>query len=39
LACPAFYVQNNQIAIDEEQCTGCMLCVQICPDIKAKKRS
>ncbi len=39
LACPAFYVQDNQVAIDEDQCTGCMLCVQVCQDIKAKKRS
>lgn len=39
LACPAFYMHDNQVAIDEEQCTGCMLCVQICQDIKPKKRS
>jgi indolepyruvate ferredoxin oxidoreductase alpha subunit len=39
LACPAFYVENNRVAIDEDQCNGCMLCVQVCEAIKAKKRS
>lgn len=39
LACPAFYVQDGEIQIDEHLCTGCMLCVQISPSIKARKRS
>jgi len=39
LACPAFYVQDNEIAIDPDQCSGCMLCVQISQSIKARKRS
>ncbi|WP_027370193.1 indolepyruvate ferredoxin oxidoreductase subunit alpha [Desulfovermiculus halophilus] len=39
LACPAFYVQDGEIQIDENQCSGCMLCVQIAPSIKARKRS
>ena len=39
LACPAFYVQDQEIHIDENQCSGCMLCVQISPSIKARKRS
>jgi indolepyruvate ferredoxin oxidoreductase alpha subunit len=39
LACPAFYVQDGDIQIDENQCSGCMLCVQIAPSIKARKRS
>ncbi len=39
LACPAFYVQDGAVFIDENQCTGCMLCVQICDYFKAKKRS
>ncbi len=39
LACPAFYLQGDQVGIDENQCTGCMLCVQVCDYIKAKKRN
>jgi indolepyruvate ferredoxin oxidoreductase alpha subunit len=39
LACPAFYVNDDGIQIDENQCSGCMLCVQIAPSIKARKRS
>jgi indolepyruvate ferredoxin oxidoreductase alpha subunit len=39
LACPAFYIQDQEIRIDENQCTGCMLCVQIAPAIQARKRS
>ncbi len=40
LACPAFFVDPaGDVAINEHQCTGCMVCVQICPDIKARKRS
>jgi len=40
LACPAFYVDEaGDVAINEHQCTGCMVCVQICPDIKPRKRS
>jgi indolepyruvate ferredoxin oxidoreductase alpha subunit len=39
LACPAFYVDNGDIKINEHQCTGCMFCVQVCKDIKPRKRS
>ncbi len=39
VACPAFTISEGQVTISEDQCTGCMLCVQICPDIKARKRS
>lgn len=39
LACPAFYVQEGNIEINENLCTGCMLCVQVCDQIKVKKRS
>ncbi len=39
LACPAFYVNDDGIQIDENQCSGCMLCVQIAPSMKARKRS
>ncbi len=39
LACPAFAVgQDGGIAIDETSCTGCMVCLQVSKDIKAKKR-
>ena len=39
LACPAFYVQEENVLINENQCTGCMLCVQVSQHIKARKRS
>ncbi|WP_461209121.1 indolepyruvate ferredoxin oxidoreductase subunit alpha [Desulfocurvus sp. DL9XJH121] len=39
LACPAFYVEDGRVEINENQCTGCMFCLQICKDIKARKRS
>lgn len=38
--CPAFYYgKNGEVYIDEQQCTGCGNCVQICPwgAIKVKK--
>jgi indolepyruvate ferredoxin oxidoreductase alpha subunit len=40
LACPAFAVtEGGEVTINEHQCTGCMFCLQICKDIKARKRS
>ncbi len=36
--CPAFYVKNDEIGIDENICAGCMVCTQITKDIKPKKR-
>jgi len=40
LACPAFSVaEGGDVAINEHQCSGCMFCLQICTDIKARKRS
>ncbi|SDB18779.1 indolepyruvate ferredoxin oxidoreductase alpha subunit [Desulfonatronum thiosulfatophilum] len=39
LACPAFYVLEGKMAINESQCNGCMFCVQICEHIKPRKRS
>ncbi|MEW5774196.1 MAG: indolepyruvate ferredoxin oxidoreductase subunit alpha [Thermodesulfobacteriota bacterium] len=39
LGCPAFAVAEGQVAINPHQCTGCMFCLQITPDIKARKRS
>jgi len=39
LACPAFSIEQGQVTINEHQCTGCMFCMQVCKDIKARKRS
>jgi indolepyruvate ferredoxin oxidoreductase alpha subunit len=39
LACPAFYLQEGEMRIDDAQCAGCMVCVQISDAIKARKRS
>jgi indolepyruvate ferredoxin oxidoreductase alpha subunit len=39
LACPAFTLREGEIAVDEDQCAGCMVCVQIADSIKAAKRS
>ncbi len=39
LACPAFYRKDDVVAIDENLCTGCMVCVQVTDSIKARKRS
>lgn len=38
LACPAFYRDGQDIAIDSSLCTGCMVCLQITKNIKARKR-
>ncbi|MFC1815719.1 indolepyruvate ferredoxin oxidoreductase subunit alpha [Thermodesulfobacteriota bacterium] len=32
LACPAFYIEDNSIKIDSDQCVGCAVCAQICPE-------
>jgi indolepyruvate ferredoxin oxidoreductase alpha subunit len=37
LACPAFYKKDGRVAIDPLLCSGCMLCLQLCPNIKARK--
>ncbi|ABM28237.1 indolepyruvate ferredoxin oxidoreductase subunit alpha [Nitratidesulfovibrio vulgaris] len=39
LACPAFRRDGQDIAIDSEQCSGCMVCLQVSSKIKARKRS
>ena len=39
LACPAFAVSGKEVSINPHQCTGCMFCLQVTPDIKARKRS
>lgn len=37
LACPAFFKKDGKVAIDPLLCSGCMLCLQLCPNIKARK--
>ncbi|ACL06710.1 Indolepyruvate ferredoxin oxidoreductase, alpha/beta subunit [Desulfatibacillum aliphaticivorans] len=32
LGCPAMYVENNKVAINAEQCIGCAVCAQVCPE-------
>ncbi len=31
-ACPAFYVEGDQVKINENLCIGCAVCAQICPE-------
>ena len=39
VGCPAFFSNEGAVGIDPDQCTGCMLCVQVCDHIKARTRS
>ncbi len=43
LACPAFRrggtAEAPVVSVDESQCSGCMVCLQITPSIRARKRS
>jgi indolepyruvate ferredoxin oxidoreductase alpha subunit len=32
LACPAFYIEGQKVYINADQCTGCAVCAQICPE-------
>ena len=32
VACPAFYLESEQVFIDENRCVGCTFCAQICPE-------
>ncbi len=32
LACPAMYVDGEQVEIDRNMCIGCAVCAQICPE-------
>ena len=32
LACPAFYIEGQKVFINADQCTGCAVCAQICPE-------
>lgn len=38
LACPAFHLCDGKMAVNELQCNGCMLCLQLSKNIKARKR-
>lgn len=38
LACPAMYKEGGKAAVNPILCNGCMLCLQVCGHIKAKKR-
>ncbi|MGD9369008.1 MAG: indolepyruvate ferredoxin oxidoreductase subunit alpha [Desulfobacteraceae bacterium] len=31
-ACPAFYIEGDQVQIDPDVCVGCAVCAQICPE-------
>ena len=32
LGCPAMSVVNGRVSINREQCTGCAVCAQVCPE-------
>jgi indolepyruvate ferredoxin oxidoreductase alpha subunit len=32
LGCPAMFLEGEQVMIDKNQCTGCSVCAQICPE-------
>lgn len=32
LACPAMFMEGEQVAIDKNLCIGCSVCAQICPE-------
>jgi indolepyruvate ferredoxin oxidoreductase alpha subunit len=32
LACPAMYLDGEQVEIDENLCIGCSVCAQVCPE-------
>jgi indolepyruvate ferredoxin oxidoreductase, alpha subunit len=39
LACPAFYMEGEKVGINPDTCAGCMVCVQLCDEIKPGSRS
>jgi indolepyruvate ferredoxin oxidoreductase alpha subunit len=32
LGCPAFYIEGQKVQINADQCVGCAICAQICPE-------
>ena len=38
LACPAFVQQGDTVSVDESACAGCMVCLQLAPGFKARKK-
>jgi len=32
VACPAFYLEQGRVHIDENRCVGCAFCAQFCPE-------
>ncbi len=39
LACPSFYMEGEKVMINPDSCAGCMVCIQICDEIKPGSRS
>jgi indolepyruvate ferredoxin oxidoreductase alpha subunit len=39
LACPAMRREGDFMEVSESQCAGCMLCLQLSPAFKSRKRS
>ena len=39
LACPAMRREGDFVTVSESQCAGCMLCLQVSPAFKSRKRS
>ncbi|MDL2272653.1 thiamine pyrophosphate-dependent enzyme, partial [Desulfovibrio sp. OttesenSCG-928-I05] len=38
LACPAFVQKDGIVSVDEASCAGCMVCLQLAPGFKARKK-
>jgi indolepyruvate ferredoxin oxidoreductase alpha subunit len=32
LACPAMFLEEERVSINKNLCTGCSVCVQVCPE-------
>ena len=39
VACPAMRREDDSVLVSESQCAGCMLCLQLSPAFKSRKRS
>jgi indolepyruvate ferredoxin oxidoreductase, alpha subunit len=38
-ACPAFFLEDGKVMIDENLCIGCAVCVQVCPEKAIVRRA